>query len=91
MSEPCAKCPIPEHCLRRKEWCAWMGAENPDPQHVRHIIGRSKLAAGIDAGVPVDWCDGGQPLAIGQGVGEVRVQIGSAGGATRSPCDLRRM
>jgi hypothetical protein len=52
MNETCSKCPIAEHCLRQKDFCDWMKAENPNPLHVRHIIGRSKLAAGIELEYP---------------------------------------
>jgi hypothetical protein len=52
MNETCSKCPIAEHCLRQKDFCDWMKAENPNPLHVRHIIGRSKLAAGIQQEYP---------------------------------------
>lgn len=38
---------------------------------------------GASARVPVDWCDGGQSLAISQGVGKVRVQDGLATGQAR--------
>jgi hypothetical protein len=63
MSEPCKNCPIAEHCLRRKQFCDWMAAENPDPRRVRHIIGRSKLAAGIELEYPSTLAQAGNALA----------------------------
>lgn len=46
---PCGRCPCPDICLRRPGWCEWMAAEPRDPLHVRAVVNRSRIAAGLAA------------------------------------------
>jgi len=50
--QPCPKCPCPDSCLRRADFCAWAMAEAPDPVQLRHICRRAEVAAAPTTAYP---------------------------------------
>lgn len=43
MSDTCARCPCPDVCLRRPEWCEWAAGPEPNPLQIRSICERSRI------------------------------------------------
>jgi hypothetical protein len=43
---PCEKCPCPDICLERPEYCDWAKKEIPVQAEIEHICGRSTIAIG---------------------------------------------
>ena len=44
---PCPKCPCPDLCLARPEYCDWAAEDPPDRIKMRAIVDRSRIAAGL--------------------------------------------
>lgn len=82
MSDPCEKCPCPDVCLGRPEWCGWMRGEPTDIE-VRSICERSRIAAAATAYPPLLEQAGNVLAAAGRVLGAV-----ARGEAVMAPADV---